>query len=372
MLSLSEAIVFELDHSVYRQGPSTPGLLVAAAEDGRISLCRLTPEPSITRLSGPGKIAAVSPHPSRPLLALATKLWTQGYGSFVRGGGSGKLFVLGFDGSPMFEEVAPRPPEGSPEGMTGGYTDCQFDGSGAYLLCAANVSKDHVEIQLRETDRWSIVSRVVIADPHIWSFASFHSTARSDTWALWLDGLCVHWVMRDGGSLRVVIEPCLEDMVPPEFSLNGDEFLTMDNVGIALQRYRYPPAELLGVCESPYGDDEVFGGNDPFGTGAFCYLDNSWALALSTCGRIAVVDTRSMRVVDELTIEGHEPRPKEEYYPHLVGDTALCTDISHIARVGDYLVVRHPLHRPLEPGLAEWRDGVLCFLVSYVLERHAA
>jgi hypothetical protein len=59
-LSLSEAIAFELDHNVYRQGQSTPGLLVAAAEDGRISVCRLTPEPSILRLSGPGKIAAVS------------------------------------------------------------------------------------------------------------------------------------------------------------------------------------------------------------------------------------------------------------------------------------------------------------------------
>lgn len=165
MLFLSEAIAFELDHSVYRQGLSTSALLVAAAEDGRISVCRLTPQPGISRLSVPGKIAAISPHPSRPLLAVATKLWTQGYGPWARGGGSGKLLVLGFDGSPMFEEVAPRLPEGSPEGLTGGYTDCRFDESGAYLLCAANVSKDHVEIQLRETGRWSVVSRIVVADP---------------------------------------------------------------------------------------------------------------------------------------------------------------------------------------------------------------
>ena len=61
--SLSEAIAFELDHSIYRQGQSAHGLLVAAAEDGRISVCRLTPEPSNSRLYGPGEIAAVCLHP---------------------------------------------------------------------------------------------------------------------------------------------------------------------------------------------------------------------------------------------------------------------------------------------------------------------
>jgi hypothetical protein len=123
--------------------------------------------------------------------------------------GSGKLFVLGFDGSPMFEEPAPRLPEGSPECMTGGYTDCQCDLSGTYLLCAATVSEDNVEIQLRETDRWSVVSRAVVEDPFGASSASFHSTTRPDTWALWLaagqDGQCVFWVMRDDSSLRATM-----------------------------------------------------------------------------------------------------------------------------------------------------------------------
>jgi len=41
---------------------------------------------------------AVSPHPTRPLLALIER-------------GSGKQLVLGFDGSLMFEEAAPRLPE---------------------------------------------------------------------------------------------------------------------------------------------------------------------------------------------------------------------------------------------------------------------
>jgi hypothetical protein len=98
------------------------------------------------------------------------------------------------------------------------------------------------------------------------------------------------------------------------------------------------------------------------------------ALALAENGRMAVVDTRSMRVVEELAIEGHEPRPTEEYHPRLVGDGSLCTDISYMERVGDYLVVVHPLHQPSERGpdgkvkYEEWRDELLCFPISYILE----
>lgn len=54
-----------------------------------------------------------------------------------------------------------------------------------------------------------------------------------------------------------------------------------------------------------------------------CYLDNSRALALSTNGRIAVVATCAMPVVDELIIVGHEPRPTEECDPQTAGDRAL-------------------------------------------------
>ena len=267
----------------------------------------------------------------------------------------------------MFEEAAPRLPEVSRAFSNDiASPDCQFDVSGTYLLCSANVSKDRVEVQLRETERWSVVGRAVVADPFGQSHASFHPTARSDTWSLWLaagqDGKCVYWVMRDGGSLRATIEPCLENSLPPLFSPGGDEFLTIDEPGSPLERYRYPPAELLGVCECPFTEDE-------FGT-SLCYLDNSRALARSINGRIAVVDTQSMGVVDELAIEDHEPRPIEEYYPRVASDDdkSLCSDISYFKRVGDYLIVVHPLRRPFEPG----PDRMLCFPVSYVLERYAA
>src|SRR5262249_13985978 len=108
---------------------------------------------------------------------------------------------------------------------------------------------------------------------------------------------------------------------------------------------------------------------DEFGT-SLCYLDDSRALACSINGRIVAVDTQSMRVVDELAIEDHEPRPIEEYYPRVAGDDdkSVCSDITYFKGAGDYLIVVHPLRRPIEPG----PDRMLCFRVGYVLERYAA
>jgi hypothetical protein len=68
------------------------------------------------------------------------------------------------------------------------------------------------------------------------------------------------------------------------------------------------------------------------------------------------------------------PRPIEEYHPRLVDDGSLCTDIAYIKRVGDHLIVVHPLHRYPDGRVKseERRDGLLCFPINYILERHAA
>lgn len=74
-------------------------------------------------------------------------------------------------------------------------------------------------------------------------------------------------------------------------------------------------------------------------------------------------------------IEGHEPGPTEKYHPWLPPAAELCTDISYIERVGDYLVVVHELHETGKrgpDGRAKRRDGLLCFPVGSVLERLGA
>jgi hypothetical protein len=89
----------------------------------------------------------------------------------------------------------------------------------------------------------------------------------------------------------------------------------------------------------------------------------------------------TMRVVNELTIEGHEPRPAEEYYPNLTGDRNLCTDIGEVSRLGDYLIFGHAAVPPQESApnrklnvedQADEAKGMLCFPISYILDRYAA
>jgi hypothetical protein len=263
--------------------------------------------------------------------------------------------------------------------MTGGYHHCLFDASGRYLWCAASVSADQIEVQLRETDGWSVVSRIRVEDPFGASSAGansamFLATAEPKTLSLWLadgqGGACVYWVARDGVHIRCALEPSLCDTTPPEFAPNGREFLVIDLYG-AVQRFRYPAVELLGSWQSPFGAGEPF-------RFFVCYLDHKRALALSLNGRIAVLDTAAMRVANELSIEGHEPRPVEEYYPTLAGDRALCTDISCFERLGDYLIFFHAGDRArasssdgsphVENRDEEETEGMLCFPISYVLD----
>ena len=371
MLFLKDAIAFGRDEPVdlLHRTRCTP-LVLGRTQEGRMSLCGLTPRPSIARLYAPGKISTVCVHPSLPLLALIER-------------GSRKLRLLSFDGSTAFEISAPPLREGSPEWMRSGYDHCLFDDSGRYLWCAARVSTDQVEVQLRETDGWSVVSRTLVDDPFGPSSAGASSamllpTAEPGTLSLWFadgqGGACVHWVARDGVRVSCSPEPSLCDTTPPEFSPGGREFLVIDLYG-AVRRFSYPVVEQFGICESPFGDDEPF-------RFSLCYLDNARALAVSLNGRIAVLDTPTMRVVNELTIEGHEPRPAEEYYPNLAGDRNLCTDIGDVTRLGDYLIFGHAAAPP--QGSAPCRklnmedqddadtQGMLCFPISYILDRYAA
>ena len=157
---------------------------------------------------------------------------------------------------------------------------------------------------------------------------------------------------------------------PPVFAPSGREFLVIDFTYGAVQRYRYPVVQPAGVCESPFGAFHV----------SLCYLDDTRALAGSLNGRMAVLDTPTMRVVNELIIEGHEPRPLDEYYPRLAGDRELCTDISDFWRLGDYLIFFHADDRArassdgsprVEGRHDEEIKGMLCFPISYVLDRYA-
>ena len=256
----------------------------------------------------------------------------------------GKLLLLRFDGSVAFEIPAPPLREGSPEWKTPGYEDCRFDDSGHYLWCAARISDDEIEVQLRETDGWSVVSRTVVEDQLGNASAVFFPMPDPATFSLYFTEpggeTCVYWAARDGIHTRFALEPNLCD-APPVFAPSGREFLVIGYTYGTVQSYRYPVVQPAGICESPFGADDCF-------HGSLCYLDDTRALAGSLNGRMAVLDTPSMRVVNELTIESHEPRPVEEYYPTLTGDGELYTDIESFLRLGTISSSSTTTRRPAE------------------------
>ncbi len=340
----------------------TPEIL-NGSEVMHISLCGLTPRPSLAPLSARCLISSShGAHSSMPLLAeIVETRWGKP--------DQGKLLLRRFDGSIALDIPAPPLREGSLILEVAGYTDCQFDDRGRHLWCAARVSSDQIEVQLRETDGWSVVSRTLVEGGY--DSALFFRTPDPGTLSLWFaEGeACVYWAARDGVHTRYAPEPSLYGTTPPEFSPSGREFLVIDSVYGGVQRYRFPVVQLLGACESPFGADE------PFDV-SLCYLTDTQALAGSLNGRIAVLDTPTMRVVNELTIEGHEPRPVEEYHPTLTGNGELCTDIASFARLGDYLIFWHGPGAPSSDGsrhveVGTETKGMLCFPVSYILDRYA-
>jgi hypothetical protein len=304
------------------------------------------------KLSVGGKIACCSPHPVEPLLAVVEQKTC-------------RLRVLSFDGSPIFEEATAP-----------GMLCCRFDSSGDYLWCAARLSKDKVEIQLRETASWRILGRDVVQDPFGGSDASLHPDGGTKAMALWLaagqDGQCVYSITRDGVRIGCALDPRLRDTTPPVFLPNSEEFLV--NEGDDVKRYNAASAEDLaaedleaqdlGVCESPFGEDDPF---DCF----MCYLNDSWALAGSVNGRIAVIHAPDMRILAELVVEGHEPRPAEAYFPALADDDAICTDISSFERVGDFVIFAYHLAKPegASSKREEAQSVLLGFPVRYILEK---
>jgi hypothetical protein len=179
----------------------------------------------VSRRSAPADIRAahaLSLHPSKPLLALIDRT-------------ADKLLVLRFDGTVVFECSAPPRHPGSPDWTGAGYHHYfHFDATGAYLWCVAGVAKGKIEVQLRETDGWNVVSREIVRDAlDQGSSASVHPAGRADTVALCLardgDGFCVYyWVVRDGDRFRCVLEPALDCTLPPVFAPSGREFLAAD------------------------------------------------------------------------------------------------------------------------------------------------
>jgi len=292
-----------------------------------------------------GKVKAISIHPSEPQFALVDGI-------------SGSLFVQSVDGKKITKIESPRIEDGISESVTTGFADCYFDETGEYLWLVAPVGNDACQLSLVETKGWSVLQSAAVEDEFGASSFSFHYTGNPGLISFWIaagqDGQQVYWLKRKGVGFSLKNVDELTNCIPPIFSQDGSELLVVTE-DYAICRYAFPSMKQLGPsCLS--GDDD-----NPFAA-SLCYLDNQHALAGTGEQRIFNVDTATMRIEDEIAVEGHEPRPVGEYYPKLAKERGLATDITWFTRLGDVIVF--VFRRDRGTGLKDWQDSLLWYSVT--------
>ena len=330
-------------------------LFAAASREGIISLFDLSAGgtdivPRVVPVNF-ATIQSLSPHPTEPRLALIA---------------DAALVVVDLDGNRMFQNADSEVGDTGEEGGAGIFVACAYDPNPdePYVWSVVRKSPETVDIQPRDRENGTLLQHHELECPYSDSYCSLHPNSPHPGMALWLaagqDGQQIYWLNRSQDGIMCREEPDLEDTTPPVFSPSGDEFLTL-SAG-SLQRYTYPPGELLGSCSSPWEEAEF---------GSFCYLPDERVLAGTSEGCLFILDVPGEGPMDdtidetdlpEVIVEGHEPQPLSFYYPPLSDDSSLCTDITGFTRFGDVILAQfRRREEESEKGSPEsWKDTLLC------------
>lgn len=330
----------DLEHRAFLlRGSATGSVAVAGMDDPRLTI--ITPDFEAARsFKFPATLKGISLHPSKPLVA-----WGDGE--------SGLLKIQKLDG-PILAEVAlhGRSPS-MPTRLAQGFHDCCFDERGDFLWAVVPISDDEIELHLVDASDWSTVQTVTVEDQFGQSFCSLHSIGNSSLVALWIaggqDGQQIIWAKRRGSKFSCEPADQLVNTTPPVLSPDGSSFvvLTDDN---AICRYEFPSMRRIG---SPLQSEDE---DNPFAE-SMCFWDQRHVLASTGEGRIFLIDTERMQPVEEVAIEGHEPRPIGEYYPVLANERGLGTDITWFTRLGKAVVFVY--RRDRGRSLEGWKDSLL-------------
>jgi WD40 repeat protein len=330
----------DLQHRAYHLVGSRSAI-VAASKDGQVSIfdsefslrqtCRISKNPR-----------AVAPHPTEQLLA-----WVNGDG--------GSLVVQNFAGDRIAEFSGPLLRQDASEWLKQGFIDCYFDDSGDFLWAAGPVSDDEIELQLIDVSTFSQAQKSIIADPFGTSSCLLRDAGDTALVTLWIaagqDGQQVIWVRRHGDKFTHKLAEELVNTTPPVFSPDGSTFLVL-NQDNAICKYEFSTMTPIGA--SLKSADE----SNPFAE-SMCFLDDRRVLASTGEGQILLLDVKQMRIVDEVVLEGHEPRLLGEYYPSLTNEQRFGTDIHWFTRLGKAIIFVYQRERERGIGADGWKDSLL-------------
>jgi hypothetical protein len=163
-------------------------------------------------------------------------------------------------------------------------------------------------------------------------------------------GQWLYWSALTDERLYVEEEPALDGTGPPVFHPAGGEFLTDSLDDGLLRRHRFPSGKVIGQITDGelFPSDDPEDDRDPF-SGYVQYLTDCRAMALSSNGRLSLLDLGAMRFEGAVPLEGRPLRPHRFSWnqrEHLYGDVEQFL----ILPGGRLLTVhRNWIERPLEP-----------------------
>src|SRR3974390_2955538 len=128
----------DLDHRAdHLRGRPNGSLLLAASADGHVSVVDLDKNKTHTHRPS-GKVKAISPDPTDPLLAFVD-------------GVSGSLLVQSMDGKKVVQVQPPPIVDGASTSLAPGFCNCYFDEGGDCLWLAAPIGDEECQLSLVET-----------------------------------------------------------------------------------------------------------------------------------------------------------------------------------------------------------------------------
>jgi hypothetical protein len=239
-----------------------------------------------------------------------------------------------------------------------GIEDCFFSPSGRLLWSALHSSSDVAALEIRETKNCEVIARVEVPDPFESSGLMLFGHPSEDRVVLWVaagqDGQCLYWGDYNGSRLAIQRFPDLTDTAPPSFDRSGKRFLVVSGGSVRL--YEFPNGPELGRIRWPLEDDP------PAETVSF--VGDEHAIVHSGNGRLFLTSLRQMRVVEEISIRGHEPRPVRDLYPNLQRDLDPGSDLSTFMPLpsGGFLSIHQELP---SKSITDWRDQLLTWKIPY-------
>ena len=146
------------------------------------------------------------------------------------------------------------------------------------------------------------------------------------------DGCQTNTIQLDGDEITVDTE-FEGDLTCQAFTEDNKHFLAISNGDDIFQYWAFP-GEMIHELDI----EDIIDEDEEYNMGYTLFHIKGKLFVINFTERYYIYDADKNEIVDELIVDGHEPRPTHEIYPSLDDDT-LITDIEYMDEVHDIIVL---------------------------------